>query len=479
MAKNKKNIKEENITLPTILGMRPGKWLFISSIIVLILAFFLICMLPGIVNGGRLVTFNSELTNVGIKIDDIYIGSTNNTKYFVESGKHIGAYYKDDVLLYEENIEINDPIFFTLFSKRKSTIEVETKYPNELITTLSNSFYDDVYTWSKVIDFDDSYNYPPLAQNFAKDSIALNQIDISQEMYFFLTNTTSLNMKDDLDQAILLLDSSKVNYKSSDFNTLYLKLDSIFNDNNEVLSSNKINQVQVPTKFTENGIQFFNYDGCEVYIGRTTDLSYPELIESPVSTNVNSFAISNLITEAQFAKFIVANPQWSKEFVDFLIMDNLVDEYYLAGITLNETTTSTKPIRNISYNAALAYTEWLSTETGKTIRLPSEAEWQVMAESVNDKAYALSLTVIDFNTSTPTSVMGGLWEMTNTPFVPLSRISNYDAATNLAKSTDYYDIIVKGGSIANSSDDITINSVGVMNRSKTSDFAGFRVVMEN
>ena len=56
--------------------MRPGKYILIVLIILILIIFFLLGLLPGIINGGRYVSFNSSLSNVGVIIDDKYIGNT-------------------------------------------------------------------------------------------------------------------------------------------------------------------------------------------------------------------------------------------------------------------------------------------------------------------------------------------------------------------------------------------------------------------
>lgn len=89
------------------------------------------------------------------------------------------------------------------------------------------------------------------------------------------------------------------------------------------------------------------------------------------------------VTVAEYLQFCQATnshwPEWLKEGSQYNVRDGLDPFYKDKGYVLGDC--DRMPIVGVSWYDAKAYCEWLSEKTGKTYRLPTEAEWEYAAKA--------------------------------------------------------------------------------------------------
>ena len=461
------------VELKPIFGLRPGLVILLSGVILLLLLLFLVFMLPGIVSNACYIQFNSNAKNVAIYDNGKYLGSSEGTVYKVESGEHEFAYSVNGIDAYKESINIKKSIFFTLFHRHVTNIDISIKNTPEIEAKAKEEFITKAVSWSKVLDYDTSYPMPPMFSEFAYNASALSFSNIEDVWLYAAMHMTSKTMYEDYLEGKSILERKNIAFTSKELTELDAKLEEMYSDRAKSTLTSSLNNNVIATKSGD----YYQYQSQDVELGTDTTLTYPDVNTSSTIVHVKSFKIAQVpVSEYEYSLFVSDNPKWAKSNKDTLISEGLVDENYLDGITLSTSVKSLRPIRNISYYAATAYTEWLTSKTGKNYSLPTEAEWTVAALSAKNKKYTSSLIGIDTDTSSPSFMLGQLWEMTDTQYVPLQRISDYDKAQSLAEDFGTDSIIVKGGSYINYNDGITLYSVGVSEKNASSEFMGFRIV---
>ncbi len=456
MKRKRELLEADPVKLGPIFGMRAGKALLIIFTLSIVLLFFLLCMLPGLLKGGKYVSFNSPLTEVGVYLDGTYLGSSAGSRYYITSGEHDVVYVKNSIKIGEERIRISRPVFFTLFSHPSSDIEIVYTDSSELKNSINRAFLREVSAWSKVTEFKAPVTLPPIFTNYAKDITELNMALDDEIWMKAVMHISSAEMLDDYIKACEILSINPI-------------IDGSIFTPDTAPQFNRYHDSTKPAAYDES---FVTYGPAEFEMGSYLGDSYPLINEKRISVSTGKFSIAlRPVSEYEYALFTEENPEWSVNNKDNLIKEGLVDENYLRGIVLSTNYISSRPIRNISYYAAASYIEWLSEKDGIEYRLPSEAEWSYAAYSVQEKRYATSLNWADMDLTKPQMMMGGIWEFTETEYVPLSRLLGYDGY-----SIENDDVVIKGGSYINSADVISADTTGLMSKARCSDYTGFRIV---
>ena len=157
--------------------------------------------------------------------------------------------------------------------------------------------------------------------------------------------------------------------------------------------------------------------------------------EKPVDTiYVSAFYIDkHEVTNAQYKKFIDANPQWKKERIPRTYHDGHYLKYWNgSNYPIGK---SNHPVTHVSWYAAMAYAKWI----GK--RLPTEAEWEKAARGrLVDKKYTWG-NLFD---SSKANYGKSIGNTTPVGTYPANRYGLYDMAGNVrewcldAYNADFY-----------------------------------------
>ena len=472
MSRKKQLPEVEPVKLKPFHGIRPGIYILIIWALIILLLAFVLFVLPGLVSNTSYVTFDEPVVGSGVYEDGIYLGSATDGVYKTTGGNHKYTFTYEGEEYGEVESKVKRKVFFTLFSHKPQLIVPERSYNDEVKEKVVSAFIRDVTSYSAVISAPDTFHYPPIFSAFASNSVEMSIKDVRDAWLLALSHISSSSLYEDYEVGKEILLKSGILFETEESKELEYYIEALFNGEKVILEKSMENNILLPTKDGD----FFHYEPTIVEMGYSTTLTVESAKEAPVKVEVYEFSIArNLVTEHDWALFVEENPKWSKDNLETLVEEGLVDSNYLKGITLSPYINSIRPIRNISYYAASAYVEWKSGKDGVIYHIPTEKEWYTASFSTKDKEYVTSLVYVENNPTTPTAMLGLLWEFTSTPFIPLSRITDYDKINNLGNMYGYDDVIVKGGSYVSDPSSISIDTVGITSKSTCSEFCGLRL----
>ncbi len=473
----------KEVQLPQFLGMRPGIYIATLLIVAILVLIFVVAFLPGIIKGGRYVTFSSPLQQTGVFLDGRYIGGSGY-QFFVPSGEHEVTFTKGGITIHTTNLKVGHPVFLTWLFHRTDKLDADitnlTPKEKAAITTFN---LQEVIAFSAIIDFDDVHPYSPVFRNLVSDNSAMGLDEKTQTDSFalalnFITSETMLNdalqAKEALPSTSALIDTTLMVAQQIFTETT---TDEVGLPGQEHIVSGKPTLLNAGD-FQQAGI---TYPASSFVMGTTVPRVFGQTSKAGITSSTPAFTIATTpVSQYQWALFVEENPQWDKSQIGQLQQKGLTDEFYLSGILPSVVFATGKPVHNISYRAAEAFCAWLSEKTGKEVFIPTQEMWTLAALQAKDKTYARSLTITDGDLSTPLAMLGGVWEFTQSPYIPLQRVTDYQMVARLYSTFALSsDVIVKGGSYLNAPSSIDEHTVGAVDTTACGDLIGFRIAWKD
>jgi formylglycine-generating enzyme required for sulfatase activity len=239
------------------------------------------------------------------------------------------------------------------------------------------------------------------------------------------------------------------------------------------------------------GLRFLPVPGGVVRMGRTPDEARGRIDSSmPYLVLVEPLLFGRTeVTRDLFSRFLAEQPEFQPGRVDAPgYLEGWVGAVYPEG-------TGAFPVTGVSHGAAEAFCDWLTTRVpaslrGYEVRLPSEAEWDWAARGAGQDRPSQDSVFLDSGELAPAAegganslgligLWGSVWEWTADWYFPASHLlASEDPARNpLFGSALGSQRVVKGGSWANSRQEIREQTRGAQPVDWATPYTGFRVVL--
>jgi formylglycine-generating enzyme required for sulfatase activity len=528
--------EEVSVRLKPILGVRPGLYLSVLYGIVLLLAVYLILFFPGISHRGAYLSLETFPDHATVKVDGVYKGSTPCTVFLPRGERSVEIsrpFYAPATI----TRSVRGRIFATLIVPDKSRASAELKL----------SDIDGLVKWA-LADFQKNPQIPQILSDAAWAAVAA---DTREKLYDFISSSL-YSITDESQLRELLLSASRISSNAEfltpgSFVDLVQRSIAISQKSDNfpawsLLAISRSNQGKLaPSPWIQQyvagyrdaisrfyqpgsaispgfggsaviaGMTFRAIPSGDLVMGKDDNLdslgkSIDRLLAHPV--RIEAFYLGTTeVTVGAFQSFISENPDWSPANRATLVQKGLVTDAYLSDWKSGAPPAgaSILPVTSVSWNAAVAYSQWLSRRVqsalpGYAARLPSEAEWEWAARGgIRGMPYPLGGKpggAVFFKpgitgpsaagTSEPNGyglrdMLGNVWEWCADPFsLNASLFSSLDPRVSAAleKSLpDAPDRSVRGGSWADQPSTDKVYTRGAQPADWCTPYLGFRVAL--
>ena len=485
---------EDQVRLKPVLGMRPGVYIFIAGILVLALALFFILLYPGIARPGAVVVFTSDPSGAALRVDDIYAG-TSPCKVFVPKGNHD----MEAVLpgFQPERMECAIPgrLFASVLFPRHYVFDVRlhTVDPIAVLATAAHDYASWTFGGEPTVDWQIPLSLSDGIYRVGTSAASAN--DVLAAAARFAVTRAALR---DLIRAKMLVPGGGVPPSPLGIVQSVSEIMAYLDRNHgsaawlaDILSD-ELSIELISSAWYQNQLAAFagitagealaSQPGEKLPSGQIrvngllfTGLESGTLVQGnpfPYAVPVDEFLICTTEVPAPaFADFLDANPQWKPEFKAVLADQGLVTSDYLVdfGANILGTRRTGTGIHAVSWFAANAFCEWLGGKlpesfNGWEIRLPTEAEWEYAAKSMQKQGSNYTVYVQD----------SGTWVWCADPYSPLPFLAAPAEAISAAGSPERP---VRGGSWLSAAGSINLETRGFLPPESCSAFVSFRPVI--
>jgi formylglycine-generating enzyme required for sulfatase activity len=509
-----KDIEEAEVRLKPIFGIAPGRYLTVLYVLAILTALFLLLLFPGIRKPGAVYRIESDPPGSAIILDGAYRASTPAT-LFLPAGKSElkvdHPFFKPEEL----SIEVKARLFGSLFYTRVSSLSFSLEENNSAGSLLTRGIKEFSW-WAMAGQPSEAYQIPMVLSEAALAWTALSRStreafpgtsarNFSSSAISYAA--TPQSARDALRAAALVTGESaaltpvSLGLMTDSFWKLLADDPALLPALATVLPSDMRTSIEATAYYRRlvdtaarkasasqdsqpsgrrmaAGMEFIEFPS-----GTTAIRAVPGI---PAVIRVDPFALAATeTTVAQFKEFIRSTPQWSASASESLKAAGLVDANYLKGF---ESAGTDEPVRYVSRAAAEAYAAWLSAQAPAGFRyaLPTEAQWNRAAnasamETSRPDAAALfaqgrtgpsPVSALRTDAAGFKGLLGGVWEWCADPY-------STHPGTNAAARQEYpaHDGLVRGGSWANRTDLVDLNSRGPMSPASCNAYTGFRLAL--
>ncbi|HAK44381.1 MAG TPA: hypothetical protein DCO79_00440 [Spirochaeta sp.] len=509
----------DEVKLKPFLGIKPGKYLIILYIVIIIAVLFAILFLPGLVKPGTLYSFESVPENAVVFVDGKYQGATP-CEVFVSAGSHEFTIEKKHFSTSVQTVDTGKRLFGSLIIPKKERYSVgvvlesadgflsdgflefsgwgmiDTYYENyqpkailgPLFNELQQAGYADTEKLSAFL-----YSVIPFVHNELLYSDFLDAVIVFEELKGRGPVTRSEDITADFTSLGFFQDAAKF------IENLPFWFYSILNDENrESLSwypamqeeygaflrdySNDFPSAQAAVNV--NGSRFVMLSGGQFLMGADgNSFPYPAAVD-------DFFIMDQEVSNDLYRIFIADNQEWMKDNLDELISKGLVNQDYLKDFDSSE---GNAPVNFVSWYAAEAFCAWFENKLPEylseySVGLPDELQWEwaAITESedggvfnIGNAAGPQSTNGRYPNNSGLYDLRGNLWEWCDNWYAPAAPlITSRNPVYNEAYYGSYEGLekSVRGGSWAND-DSITVSTRGSQPPDWCTEFLGFRPIL--